>query len=385
MTARTVALKIHLYLGLVTGLVLAVVCATGALLSFEDELTEALHPERYVARGTGERLPLDEVVRRVGAALPDVTVGGITVHTEPGRTLEMPVGRGDTLYVDPHTGGLIERVVYLETGFGVVFALHRWLLGDDIGKLIVGVCTLAFVFIVITGVWVWWPKDRRQLRKRTRVATGRGWQRLNYDLHVSLGIWTAVFLFVMAFTGLQWSFGWFNDAMHAVAGREAAPSQKPEPAPRAETASISLDAVHATAAAAVPSPWYRIGLPDADGGAFAVRVLPDDAAHHYASDVLYVDPYGAGVVGRDRAGDRAGGAQLRLWFHLLHFGTIGGWPTRIIWFLAAALGATFPITGAIIWINRHRKRWGRRWRAWRARGEAGDAQSSVGSTSASRR
>ncbi len=369
MSLRTLALKIHLYLGLVTGLVLAVVCFTGALLTFEREIGEATHPARYFAPGDGPRLSLDEVVRRVGAALPEARIQGVTVHADPTRTLELPIEGGVTAYADPRTGAVVERVARAETGWHLVMRLHRYLLGGDIGKRVVGVCVLIFLLILITGVWIWWPKSRRQLRARTRIATGLGWRRLNYDLHVSAGIFCAVFLFAMAFTGLMWSFEWFNAGMYAVAGSTAAPSPEPPPRPRPDATPATLDAVYA-AAAAVPSPFHRIRLPKEPGAAFAVRVLPEDAANDYATDVLYADPYTGEVVARARAGDRAGGARLRLWFHAIHFGTIGGWPTRIVWGLAALIGASFPITGALIWINRRRRRWRRRWAAWRGRGEA---------------
>lgn len=370
MTVRNVVLQIHLYLGLITGLVLMVVCFTGALLTFEAELTEAMHPARFEATGDGPRLPLDEVVRRVRAALPDAEISGVAVWAAPGRTLEVTIGQGATAYVDPHTGAVIEQVVRADTGWHTILGLHRWLLGGDVGKLIVGICVLTFLFILISGVWVWWPKSRTQLRARTRVTTRHGWRRFNFDLHVALGIFCAVFLFAMAFTGLMWSFKWFNAAMYAVAGSTAAPSPEPPPRPGSDREPLSLDAVHAAAAAEEPSPVYRIRLPREPGAAYAVRVMPADAPHDHGSEVLFIDPDRAEVVARDRVSDRAGGQQLRLWFHTIHFGTIGGWPTRVIWFVAALLGATFPVTGAVIWINRNRKRWRRRWDAWRARGEA---------------
>lgn len=368
MTLRTVVLKIHLYLGLAAGLVLAVVCATGALLTFQDELTELMHPARYAASGEGPRLPLAEVVRRVQAASPADRINNVAVFTAPGRTLELAF-EGGALFVDPHTGAIVERLVHAETGWNTILRLHRYLLGGDVGKLIVGISVLVFLVILVSGVWVWWPSSRRQLRARTRITTRHGWRRFNFDLHVTAGIFCAVFLFAMAFTGLMWSFKWFNAAMFAVAGDTVANAPAPPPAPRDDVEVISLDAVHAAAAAAEPSPWYRIGLPKEPGAVYPVRVLPEAAPHHYASDVLYLDPYRGEVVGRDRTEGRAGGQRLRLWFHVIHFGTIGGWPTRIIWFIAVLLGATFPFTGALIWFNRNRKRWRRRWQARLAGGE----------------
>ncbi len=50
--------KIHLWLSLPLGIVLTVVCLSGAVLVFEGEITRALHPELYRVAAPADARPL---------------------------------------------------------------------------------------------------------------------------------------------------------------------------------------------------------------------------------------------------------------------------------------------------------------------------------------
>lgn len=360
---RAVLLQVHLWLGLATGLVLVVVCATGAVLVFEDEIEEALHPERYRVEAVGERLPLDAVVARVRAAAPDAEITGVTVSTDRERSLELSAGRGHSVFADPYTGEVLGEFVYRETAMFTVFALHRWLLADDVGKRIVGVSTLLFLLVLVTGVVTWWPKNRRQLKDRLLVKTKAGWKRLNFDLHVSLGIYTAALLFVMAFTGLAWSFEWFNDAIYWVTGSSQERSEPPTVPERERAERLPLDAAYAAAVAALPaSASYSIGLPGDGEGPLSVRAVPLGAPHERASDTVHLDPATGQVLALEPYADQSLGRRTRSAFYAWHVGSMFGLPSRVLFFVACVLGATFPITGAFAWWNKRSKRWRRQWR-----------------------
>jgi len=76
--------NIHLYLSLVSGLIIAVVCLTGGVLVFEKELEQAWHPERYfVAPATTPALPLNQLTAAVKAYKADAKITGVKVYTDP--------------------------------------------------------------------------------------------------------------------------------------------------------------------------------------------------------------------------------------------------------------------------------------------------------------
>ena len=368
--ARTAALKIHLWLGLASGIIVTIVCLTGAMLSFEEEIVHATHPELYTVVPSGERLPLEDLSRRVSSEVEGVDAGSFSISSDPTRSVEVSVGRGDTIFVNPYSGAVLGRRVYRETAFFKVFSLHRWLLAGKVGKMIVGCATLMFCIFVLTGVWVWWPRSMRMLRRRLKVKTDGGSKRLVFDLHVSVGIYVAIFLFIMGFTGLRWSFEWFEQGLYVVTNSKKERSKPPTPLDAKETGAMSYDeALEAGKKALGPAKSYRLSVPNEKTLVYTIRAVPDDAAHAKASDTVYIDPTVGTLLRRDRFEERSGGDRLKSTFYALHTGEIYGMWTRILAFLAALIGATMPLTGALIWWNKNAPRW----RAERARRRDGDA------------
>lgn len=141
--------KIHLWLSVPTGIVITLVCFSGAMLVFEKELTEAVRPEVYfVKEPHAEALPMQELMEKLEDTLPDsVSITGVTVSSDKSRTYQVSLSkpRRASIYVNPYTGeitGRSERLPFFDT----MFRLHRWLLGKSSndngiawGKLLTGV------------------------------------------------------------------------------------------------------------------------------------------------------------------------------------------------------------------------------------------------------
>jgi uncharacterized iron-regulated membrane protein len=245
--------RIHLYLGLAAGLVIMSCCLTGALLVFQKELEQAFHKERYFAKKGERKLSLDTLVAGVKNTYPQARVNSVKVYASDERTVEVNISiaankPGTTLqkqaskkvepgvqqrapsltaFVDPYTGKIVELYNSREGFFYNVMALHRWLLGSNNGpgKLITGVATFIFLFILITGIILWWPKTKKILAQRLKVKSNVGCKRLSHDLHIVLGFYTAIFLFAFAFTALAWSFEWFNKGIYKVTASSMKPSR----------------------------------------------------------------------------------------------------------------------------------------------------------------
>ncbi|WP_299220855.1 PepSY domain-containing protein, partial [uncultured Alistipes sp.] len=220
--------KIHLWLSVPLGLVITVVCLSGAVLVFEGEITRALHPELYRVAVPADVRPLrpSQLADRIGGQMPDslhlVSLQLSARSDEPCMAAFRETGRRQ-LSVDPYTGavnGWIESPAF----FGTVRKLHRWLLDPppskgekSVGKAIVGVSTLALVVILVSGLILWIPRSRKALRNRLKVSCSDG-RRFWHDCHVSLGFYATLLLLVMALTGLTWSFGWYRTAAYALFG-----------------------------------------------------------------------------------------------------------------------------------------------------------------------
>lgn len=223
---RKIFKEIHLWLSIPFGIIIMLVCLTGACMVFETEITECLYHDRYFVKEQGaEPLPADRLMEKVTATLPDsVSATGLTVSSDPKRTWQVSLSkpRRASVYVNPYTGEITGRSGK-PAFFDVAFRMHRWLMGgaNSVGKLIVGISTVAFVFVLISGIVIWWPRNRKMLKERLTLHFRRGPKRFFYDLHVSAGIWVTVFLLLMALTGLNWSFPGYRKAFYKVFGVEA--------------------------------------------------------------------------------------------------------------------------------------------------------------------
>ena len=399
--------NIHLYLSLASGLVIAVVCFTGGVLVFEKELEQAWHPERYfVASAPTPALPLARLQQAVQTAKPGAQITGVKVYADPTRTVEFTLagspggerggrnvearnagkrgatrsgqetagkgspgkkggkgghegGRGPTVFVNPYTAAVMGELNYRETVFFTMMALHRGMVGGSIGKLVVGVSTLLFLVILGTGVVLWWPATRKAVQQRLQVKWGGGWKRLNHDLHIVLGFYSALFLFIFAFTGLAWSFEWFNNGIYTLTN---SPLERPEPptslaaAATEPGAALTPDVALARARQLAPAAvYYALQLPKDAAGSIRVATLRPDATYDNATDEVYLDQYSGQVLRAQTYEQRSLGQRVRGLFKPVHTGAIFGWPSKIISLVICLLGFTFPITGTILWLNRLKK------------------------------
>ncbi len=213
--------KIHLWLSVPFGVIITLICFSGAMLVFEPEITRGLKGDiYYVTSAEGEPIDMKELMETVKATLPDsVSITGVTVFDDKDRTYQVSLSkpRRASLFIDQYSGkitGKYERIGF----FSAMFRLHRWLLdsgnphggGLKVGKLLVGVSTLVFVIALVTGVVVWYPRAKRNLAHSLSISFKDGWRGLWKGFHVAGGMYALILLLAMSLTGLTWSFNWYR-------------------------------------------------------------------------------------------------------------------------------------------------------------------------------
>ena len=127
-----------------------------------------------------------------------------------------------------------------------MFRLHRWLLdsmtpdgGIFWGKMVVGVSTLMFVFVLVSGIVIWWPRTKKALKNSLKIVADKGRLRFWHDLHVAGGMYVLILLLAMALTGLTWSFPWYRAGFYKVFGVEAKQGTGHHDAPQATATSYT--------------------------------------------------------------------------------------------------------------------------------------------------
>lgn len=386
MTAKKLFGYLHLWLGLASGLVVLVVALTGALYVFQDEIeTRLLHPERHFVAVQANRpyAPLAVWQRHADAAFApyhaDSLSSGRSFYWRPdtpGRTAVASTtyrAQGEERYVEaflnPYTGQVLAVAETWAPGslWRTVIDLHINLLLGEAGGQMVRWATLFFLLLLVSGIVLWWPKNKAALNQRYRFRwkdTTR-WKRKTYDLHNVLGFYASWVVVFMAITGLVWTFKWVENSFYFVlAGGQ----------PAAEVPEIkSRQPSRATAVAGLFAGFCRT-QPGAYAEARSVYVdYPSDTAGVFRVTTEFDPP---GIVAADNRAflyDRATGRLLRAgdgwegrprrhaadWWRdfngSIHYGAIFGLPSKLLAFFGCLVVASLPVTGTLVWWNRRNK------------------------------
>jgi len=454
-TLRDFFYRLHLWLGLVSGLILFVVCLSGSLYVFRNEARQLAAPKFfYVEASADQRLSADEIVAKVEAARPGKKVGSLTIPESPTRTVAVVLNdapskgergqdagpgkgqgqgkrqgprdgsgrgqgrgegqglrdgsgidkapqnagqgagrgnsqgggkggggkrRGETVYVDPYTGEIVgEGATPVDEFFGFLMRLHRWLcLPTEIGRPIVGVATLIYVVLTLTGLLLWLPRTAAAWRRKAtwktalNVRVRRGGWPLVFDLHNALGFYTLLPALILALTGLCWSFGWYRDAVGAVLGEAPfkAKSEKPESLtpPDGSPRPATLEELIARHNELDPGAGdVTISIPQDEStattiqkgrvdGFFALAVKNKTQWDRLDASVVSVERYGQ-TVEVERFADKPFGAKIASSIRALHLGEITGLSSKIFFFVVCLIATSFPATGVALWAHKLRAR-----------------------------
>lgn len=372
---RKLFAKIHLWLSIPFGIIIAIVCLTGAILVFETEILEICYPSRYFVKEVkGEPLPPAALLNAARQQLPDsVKINGLRVMQDPKKTYQVVLpGKKAAAFINPYTA----EITGIDDGQGFfmqMMRLHRWLLDTykrdgsfTLGKAVVGYSTLVLAFILISGLVIWYPRNKKALKNRLKIKTKAGWYRFFYDLHVSGGFYATLLLLVLTLTGLTWSFGWYRDAFYTVFGVETAQTQGHTQAPassdlkgksgergtreRGSKEKVTNYVQWATVLADLQNRYPRYNSITIQDGSATVSAA--QYGNTRGSDRYTFDPANGEITDVQLYKDLPNSGKIRGWIYSVHVGSWGGLTTRILSCLVSFLGAVFAITGYYFWIKK---------------------------------
>jgi uncharacterized iron-regulated membrane protein len=351
---------LHLWLGIGSGLVILVVALSGSLLVFEEELELLFRPSFYYVQPQGrEKLSADVLTANIQDHYKGYTIKRITVEPEAGRTtlfyIQQKKGPLLTVAADPYTGRVIKTIQTERSFFYVVLQLHRYLCMGTTGKAITGVACCIFLLMVVTGLVLWWPK-RNNRRQRFRIKWNASFKRFNWDLHAVLGFYVHLFIFLIALTGLVWSYKWVNDLLfYAFDGKPAQKREAPATPPAPKT--LYLDKILAQTSRQLPYHGpVDIRFPEIKGRAIQVSKLNKDAAISNVVSFLYFQGGNGALVSKRLYEEESKGMKARRLVYPIHTGSIYGWPTKLLALICSLVAASLPITGLYVWLNRKKKK-----------------------------
>jgi uncharacterized iron-regulated membrane protein len=369
MTVKKLVRKIHLWLGLTSGIIVFIIAVTGCLYAFQAEISKAAQKSyRDVAAQNAAYLPPTQLKEIVTKKLP----GKLLHSIQYGAANEAVVATFYNfepeyyylVYINPYSGEVLKVKNMDRDFFRIVLMGHYYLwLPHTIGQRITIGATIVFVLMMITGLILWWPRNKAAAKQRFSIKWNAAWRRKNYDLHNVLGFYMTWVVIFMAITGLV--FGWQSlaKAIYKTAGGKKSLTYQE---PLSDTTKIAQ-----ATAWPVDKLWYRMQQENRDAETIemhfpsnnksAIEVaINTDAATYWKTDYRFFDQYTLKELPVDhiygRFKDAKGADKLLRMNYDIHVGAIWGLPGKIIAFFASLIAASLPITGFMIWWGRRKKK-----------------------------
>jgi sulfite reductase (NADPH) flavoprotein alpha-component len=415
--------RTHWLLSIVLGAIIAVIGVTGAALSFRGEITELLNQDVMRVDSKGKTpMALNELLQKASAELGDARINSIWLFSDPNKTARLSVSaagatnmRGRAQYINPYTAELLpSESLRGEAFFSLMIRWHRWLGaaggGGNVvnwGKQTVAIATIALIVISVTGLYLYLPFMRRNFYASLKVDFKKKGRGFLYKLHSVFGVWTLIFVLLMSFTGLWWSYDWYRSGIYWIAGvekpasRGQTPALQPQPnaenraqngagegggeraarpidanaanqvaaqgapnaqnvvAPAAPAARTSEDYLEATKAydmfkQTVGDDYISVtlSLPQHDAKLFTLSYVPLNPAHSRASNRLQLNTETSEIVKHTKYEDKTLGEKFIDSIFPLHSGDFFGVAGLILYCVSSLAMALFAITGYMLYYER---------------------------------
>jgi uncharacterized iron-regulated membrane protein len=344
---------IHTWMGLLAGLVIAVVSLTGSVIVFRSEIPLALFPS---SAGGARVVGLEAITRQIAHTNPNARV----------RRVRFPAHAGDPFVVQIESAGKQEQLVCdsssgrvlgtLKTGFSDwMVDLHRNLLAGKTGRKFVGAVGIVLFVLAGSGMALWLI-GARKWRAWASVRPQGGSRRFHFELHRAMGLWSYGLLTLVAFTGIGLAYpDTFRSALQQITGSPAAKKAPRVTEPGGQTLH-TLDEYFRTGTRAMPDGIpTELRLPENTKAPMDLRLRrPGDLS--LSGNHVYLDPSTGKVLAVSREVDQPLPARIFAAFAPIHYGEFGGLPIKALWAFLGLIPSILFVTGLITWWRPRRKK-----------------------------
>ncbi|WP_293307380.1 PepSY-associated TM helix domain-containing protein [Pedobacter sp. UBA5917] len=373
---------LHLWLGLISGVIVLIVCITGCIWVFNEEITGLLEPETKIEKQDKPVITPSQLSAIAFKLYPDKIPS--YAQYQQGRAISLNLrgkkeegrrGGGTSLKINPYTGEVISKVVHKKGEvdfFRFILNGHRFLwLPYAIGRPIVNYGTMVFVVLLITGLIWWYPKkwNKSTRDKSFKIKWGASFKRVNLDLHNVLGFYSLIFLLFIALTGMVYGIKWYSEGLYWVTSG----GDKLGDFQRLESDSLAVGKFYSPQKA-MDLAWQKVitrhpksqgfyyNFPDTSKAKATINItVYPNTGQFYNNQGYTFDQHTLKEFKREGvysiAYEESGFAgKLRKMNYDIHVGSILGFPGKVMAFLASLVGASLPITGFLIWYGRKFKK-----------------------------
>ena len=375
MKLRSVLFWLHLACGVVAGVVIFIMSVTGALLTYQRQMTAWADMRGYWSEPSegAKRLPADTLLEKVTTAQPDLAPTTIVIRSAHGAPASLAAGPGRQVFVNPYSGEVLGEGngQGMRDFFRTVVEWHRYvaMAGDSrpTGRAITGASNLMFLFIVVSGLFLWWPRTwtSAALRNILWFRGGLSSKARDFNWHNTIGFWSAIPLAIIVAGGVVISYPWATALVYQAYGE-----QPPAPAgglgargggpgaraggPAADiTANVPLEALVAKAEGQMPG-WKTIGvaLPPGNAPRIVLTLDAGDGGQPHKRATLTLNRRTGAVERWEPYSSQSAGRRARTWLRFAHTGEVYGLAGQTVAGLVTAGGAVLVFTGIALALRR---------------------------------
>ncbi|MGN7755901.1 PepSY-associated TM helix domain-containing protein [Chryseobacterium sp. 22532] len=376
--------KLHLWFGLSVGIIVFIVALTGTMYVFKDEIQNVLRKDAiYVKAETINQNPLSIQVLKEKVSLEmneKYPVSSIEIQLDKNKSYEFLYYEKNKKAWNYFDEVLINKLVYVNqytgeiTGiynekydlFPILKAIH-WslLLKSDWGKYVVGIPTVLFIFMLITGIILWWPKNKKARKGRFWFSweNVKTWKRKNYDLHNVLGFYASFLALLMSITGIYFAYPYVKNTFNlTLSGSLDLPKEKEIKSPDSlmikNTSVFDLTAQE-TRKLYPTSSSFRIPLNGKNKKGKELKNIPvtiyGQEGRYSERNTLVFDKY-SGKLLKDKPHQKLSNAEKYANANYdIHTGSYFGLFGKILWFITGLICTSLPVTGFLVWWGKQKK------------------------------
>ncbi len=376
--------KLHLWLGLSVGLIVFIVSLTGSMYVFKDEIQNTLRKDAIWVKPetiTQSPIPIATLKEKVSLEVNEkYPVSSVEIPLDKNKSYEFLYYEKDKkgwnyfqevkinklVYVNQYTGQILGVYDEKYDLFPILKAIH-WslLLKTDWGKYTVGIPVVLFIIMLLTGIVLWWPKNKKARRARFSFdwKNVKTWKRKNYDLHSILGFYVSFIALLMSLTGIYFSYPWVKNVFNfTFSGSLELPKEKDIKSPDsllAKNYSVYDITAQETKKMYRESSSYRIPLNGKNKKGKELKNIPvtvyqKDGRFSERSLIVF-DKYSGKILSNKPHQSLTNAEKYANANYDIHTGSYFGLFGKIIWFLAGLVCTSLPVTGFLIWWGKYKK------------------------------
>ena len=364
-TFRTVLFWAHLAAGTVAGIVILIMSVTGVALTYEKQMVEWADRRAWTAPvDPGYPLATESIVTRVLEQRPDLIVVAVTLRSDREAPATVTLDGNKALLVDPYSGAIVgEPPSGLRTFFRTMTSWHRYLAMEGAsratGRMLTGAANLIFLFIVLSGMYLWLPRawTRLQFKNVLWFRGGLVAKARDFNWHNVIGIWSAIPLAIVVAGALPISFPWASNLVYRLAGDTppappTATQQRPNDRPAVYVIG-GVDAAWSAAQSQIPG-WRTMTTRFATAAKAPVVISVDEGygGQPNKRTTFTIDRASGTVTKAEDFSTLTAGRRLRSWLRFAHTGEIYGMTGQTVAGLASAGGAVLVYTGIALALRR---------------------------------